>query len=151
MAAKAEGNFSRASSLFKDVIEKDAQDKSGLVDQARQELNGLNRAKAEQAKPLYDEAVRLIRNEQWVEARKKLTQAVKIDPNFAEAQGRLEEVKAECRKRAESLYREARVQSNIQQYSQAEKLLRQALQYVPDPDDPINEKINRELKNIGKE
>ncbi len=150
MSAKASGKLPQAQSLFKQVLAKDPDDKSGKCGQARQELASISRAMKERAKPLYQQALTLIRNEQWVEARIKLQQALKIDPEFAEAQGKLIDVNRECTKRAQKMYSEAKVQYNIGQYAKAEKLLKQALIYAPDPSSSINQKAKEILKKMGK-
>ncbi len=150
MTAKANANLTRAQALFKEVLAKDPEDKAGKCSSARQELASINRAMKERARPLYNEALTLMRNEQWIEARRKLQQALRIDPDFAEAKGKFIDANRECTKRAETLYREAKVQFNIGQYGKAEKLLNQALKYAPDPSSKVNRKAKEMLKKMGK-
>jgi len=149
-ALKSGGNMARAQTKFREVMDKDPQHKTPYYEQAKQELEAINHSLKDRAKPLLNEAIAKIKNEQWVEARSKLQEALKIDPNLDEARAKLAEVNEECLKRAKKLYSEAKVQYNVSQYSQAEKLLRQVIAFVPDKEDDINQKAVRMLQDMGK-
>jgi tetratricopeptide (TPR) repeat protein len=150
MQLKSSGNLARASAKFKEVMDKDPEHKTPYADQARQELDSIGKALKDRAKPLVSDATYKMHTEQWVEARVKLQEALKIDPNLEEARAKLAEVNEECQKRAKKLYSEAKVQYNVSQYSQAEKLLRQVLTFVPDKNDDTHQKAERMLQDMGK-
>ena len=105
----------------------------------------------DRAKPLVAEATQKMKNEQWTEARAKLNEALRIDPNLEEAQAKLRQVDAECLSQAKELFSTAKIQFNAQQFGQAEKLLRKVLALVPDKDQELNQKSVKMLKEMGKE
>lgn len=148
---KSAGNFGKASQKYREVIDKDRERKTQYPAMAQAELDNLNKAVKDRAKPLVAEATQKMKNEQWTEARAKLQEALRIDPNLEEAQSKLRQVDAECLTQAKELFSTAKIQFNAQQFGQAEKLLRKVLALVPDKDQDLNQKSVKMLKEMGKE
>lgn len=150
-AAKNSGNLGKAAAKYKEVIDKDSARKTQYPGMAQAELESLNKAMKDRAKPLVAEASQRMKSEQWPEARAKLVEALKIDPNLEEAQSKLRQVEQECMSQASKLFSEARLQYNVQQFNQAEKLLRKVLILVPDKGEEIHQKSLKLLRDMGKE
>lgn len=147
---KAAGNMGKAAQKYREVIELDKGGKTGFAAQAQAELDSLSKAMKDRAKPLVAEAASRMKNEQWIEARAKLQEALRIDPTLEEAQSRLATVDAECEARARKLFSEAKVQFNVQQNAAAEKLLKQVFQLVPDKGHELNQKATKMMQDMGK-
>lgn len=148
---KASGNMGKAAQKYREVIDLDKGGKTGYAAQAQAELDSLSKAMKDRAKPLVAEAASRMKNEQWIEARAKLQEALRIDPTLEEAQSRLATVDAECEARARKLFSEAKVQYNVSQYSAAEKLLKQVFQLVPDKSHELNQKATKMMQDMGKQ
>ena len=147
---KASGGLAKAQAKFQEVIAKDPTEKTAYVSLARQEIKSIDRILKDRAKPLLKDAIKKMRNKQYIEARSKLQEALRIDPNLTEARERLENVNRELEQHARQLYSEAKVQFNVEQYRKAEKLLRQVLALVPDKNNEVHKNAVKMLKQIDK-
>lgn len=150
MAAKNRGDNKTAIARFEDTISRDPNGETSYSGQARSEIANLKASVRNRAQPLYDQALTKINQELHLEARAKLQEAVKIDPTFAEAKAKLAEVNAVCEKQGQKIYNEAKVQFNVSQFAQAEKMLKQVLEYIPDPNNETHQRAKKLLQQIQK-
>ncbi len=134
------GKYSQAVKSFEAVMAADPSRSAPQYYQAEEGVRAAkDRMKAE-SKAAWSEANAAMKGGDWVTARERLEQVLRIDPYNDSASVKLVEVRKRLRDEASEIYKEARVLEDIQQTEKAIALYQKVIRYVDDENDSLSRK-----------
>ncbi|MBM4393672.1 MAG: FHA domain-containing protein [Deltaproteobacteria bacterium] len=134
------GKYSQAVKSFEAVRAADLSRSTPQYYQAEEGVRAAkDRMKAE-SKAAWSEANAAMNGGDWVTARERLEQVLRIDPYNESASVKLVEVRKRLRAEASEIYKEARVLEDIQQAEKAIALYQKVIRYVDDENDSLSRK-----------
>ncbi len=134
------GAYGKAVKGFEAVMTADPNRSSPEYYQAEEGMRtAKDRMKAE-SKPAWSDATAAVKAGDWLTARKRLNEVVRIDPYNEAAVSRLAEARRHLKEDASELYKEARTLEGLGQNDKAVSLYHKVQLYVDDESDPLSQK-----------
>lgn len=134
------GAYGKAMKGFEAVMAADPSRSSPEYYQAEEGMRTAKDRMKSESKAAWSDATAAVKAGDWLTARKRLNEVVRIDPYNEAAVARLAEARRHLKELASELYKEARTLEGLGQDDKAVSLYHKVQLYVDDESDPLSQK-----------
>lgn len=137
--------YAKAVRSFEGVVAADASRATPQFYAAEEGIRTAKDRMKSESKVAWSEANTAIKAGDWVTARARLREVLKVDPYNDAANIKLADAQKRLREQASEVYKEARVMEEIQQTDKALAAYQKVLRYVDDPGDSLAQKAQQRM------